>query len=337
MISKRYSTFALLLVFCILLQSNVVMGTQKWAQTGFQFLSVCSDARGVAMGEAMTSLQLGSSALFFNPAGMAGMKTKFDVTFSQNKWIADMTHTTASMAFKLPEKWNLGVLGVSFQSVDYGDFYGTRVDGSEQGYTDTGIFSPSAFAAGVGYATYLTDFFNIGAQIRYVHQDLGSSVIAEIAENDTTEKMVDNQLNPLAYDFGTQFKTGIKSLVFGMSLRNFSDEIKYVQEGFQLPLAFNLGVSMDLMDIIDEDQNVHSLLMAVDATHYRAHPEQVRVGLDYTLLDMISVRTGYVSNSSISNFSFGMGIKYSGVQLDYAYTPFQLFNNVQRITARIAF
>ncbi|HDQ44820.1 MAG TPA: DUF3308 domain-containing protein, partial [bacterium] len=41
---------------------------QKLAQTGFQFLSVVSDARGSAMAEALTSLETGSSALFFNPA-----------------------------------------------------------------------------------------------------------------------------------------------------------------------------------------------------------------------------------------------------------------------------
>ena len=62
------------LVCCLMTTMGSAQNDQKLAQTGFQFLSVVSDARGAAMGEAMTSLQTSSSSLFFNPAGMAEMK-----------------------------------------------------------------------------------------------------------------------------------------------------------------------------------------------------------------------------------------------------------------------
>jgi hypothetical protein len=58
---------------CLLLTNGLAQDNQKLAQSGFQFLSVVSDARAAAMAEAMTSLEIGSSALFFNPAGMADM------------------------------------------------------------------------------------------------------------------------------------------------------------------------------------------------------------------------------------------------------------------------
>ncbi|HDQ45616.1 MAG TPA: hypothetical protein ENN17_09015, partial [bacterium] len=54
-----------LLLLCV---STGFAQNKKLAQTGFQFLSVVSDARGSAMAEALTSLETGSSALFFNPA-----------------------------------------------------------------------------------------------------------------------------------------------------------------------------------------------------------------------------------------------------------------------------
>ena len=125
----------------ILLFSSVqAQENQKLAQTGFQFLSVVSDARAAAMAEAMTSLQIGSSALFFNPAGMADMAEVIDVTASINQWIADIKHQTFSLALR-PAKGNYGVLGFSVQYVDYGDFYGTRVNTTVPlGYDDTGIF-----------------------------------------------------------------------------------------------------------------------------------------------------------------------------------------------------
>jgi hypothetical protein len=310
---------------------------KKLAQTGFEFLSVTSDAKAGATGNAMTSLEAGSSSLFFNPAGMANMGVTLDATASMNEWIADMKHNAFSLAIR-PMQGRWGVVGFSFQMVDYGEFYGTQVDkGTAQGYRDTGTFSPLALAVGVGYAKALTDRFCVGGQVRWVKQKLGDSEIPVIAAGqDTLRKRVSNELTPLAFDFGTQFKTGIKSLVFGMSVRNFSKEIKYVEEGFQLPLTFNLGISMNVLDFFEELPLKQSLYVSVDAVHFRSHPEQLRVGLDYQLLDVLSIRGGYMSAEDESGLSFGMGVKYLGLGLDYAYTPFGVFDKVQRMTARFS-
>jgi hypothetical protein len=337
-------TITVLLV-SLLAMSNGYGQHEKLAQSGFQFLSVVSDARAAAMADAMTSLQVGSSALFFNPAGMANMENFMDVTVSTNKWIADIQHNTASLAIS-PARGKYGVIGFSLQSVDYGDFYGTRVDKStDLGYMDTEVFSLSALAAGVGYAKQLTNRFSVGGQVRWVKQDLGQSTVpvfgskvdsTGMALPDTSEKDISSDLTPLAFDFGTQFRTDFKSLVFGMSVRNFSKEIKYVEEGFQLPLVFNLGLSMNLMDFWSETPMEQALYLSIDASHYRSHPEQIKLGLDYRLLNVLSLRGGYVSNTDESGFSFGVGLSYFGLTFDYAYTPFGVFDNVQRMTARFA-
>ena len=310
---------------------------KKLAQSGFQFLSVISDARAAAMADAMTSLEIGSSALFFNPAGMADMEGLVDISASMNQWIADISHNAFSLAVS-PAGGRYGVFGFSFQNVNYGDFYGTRVDKStDLGYTDTGLFQLSSMAAGIGYAKRLNDRFSVGGQVRWVRQDLGESVIPVVsAELDTSLEAVSNVLEPLAFDFGTQFKTGFKSLVFGMSVRNFSKEIEYVEEGFQLPLVFNLGISMDVMDFWENAPLEQSLFVSIDASHYRSHPEQLKFGLDYTLMDILSLRGGYVTNNDEDGFSFGVGVSYFGVTFDYAYSPFGIFDKVQRMTARFS-
>ncbi len=326
------------LLFVFLLPGSGFAGEhEKLAQTGFQFLSVISDARAAAMAEAMTSLEFGSGALFFNPAGMANMNAFIDMTASTNQWIADISHNTFSLAVNLA-RGNYGVFGFSVQNVNYGEFYGTRVDKSKDlGYVDTEIFELNSMAVGVGYAKSLTDRFSVGGQARWVKQDLGESMVPIIsAEQDTALKGVTNDLTPIAYDFGTQFKTGFKSLVFGMSVRNFSKEIKYVEEGFQLPLVFNLGISMNMMDFFKNSPFRNSLFLAVDATHFRSHSEQVKVGLDYRLMDILSLRGGYVSNNDEDSFSYGLGVEYMGLAFDYAYTPFGVFGNVKRMTVRFS-
>ena len=309
---------------------------QKLAQSGFQFLSVVSDARGASMAEAMTSLQVGSSALFFNPAGMADMDNMMDVTFSHNRWIADITHYTASMAIN-PVQGRFGVLGISIQSVDYGDFYGTRVNGtSDLGYDETEVFNLTSMAVGVGYAKRLSDKFSVGGQIRWIKQDLGESTITVFSAGDTLQETVSNELSPFVFDFGTQFKTGIKSLVFGMSIRNFSEEVKYARDGFQAPLVFTIGLSMNVLDLVNELPLDQSLIVSVDGSHHRDHPEQLKVGLDYMLLDVLSLRGGYISDNDESGITFGCGITKLGFAFDYSYTPFGIFNNVQRLTGRFS-
>jgi hypothetical protein len=325
-------------LFLILL-STAGFAQQKLAQSGFQFLSVVSDARGAAMAGAMTSLQSGSSSLFFNPAGMTELNGVADVTGSTNKWIADITHNTFSLEIN-PAKGRYGVFGISVQYVNYGDFYKTIVDAaSPQGYDDLGTFNLTAMAVGIGYAKQLTEQFSVGGQIKWVHQDLGTSTIPLLGGTGSdTSQIVSNKLSPLAFDFGTQFKTGIKSLVFGMAVRNFSEQVKYIDEGFQAPLEFSLGISMNLLDLASELPFNQTLLMSVDASHYTDDPEEVKVGLDYRLLDMLSLRIGYsstnVANDEGSGFSYGVGFTKFGLAIDYSYSPFGDWGNVQRFTVR---
>ncbi|MEM3373246.1 MAG: PorV/PorQ family protein [Candidatus Anstonellales archaeon] len=327
-----------LLIQFIFFNSNYSQQKQKLAQSGFQFLSVVSDARAAAMAEAMTSLQFGSSSLFFNPAGMSDMQTFIDVSASANKWIADINHYTLSFAIN-PYNGNYGVIGFSIQSVDYGEFYGTRVNkAAPLGYEDIGIFKLSAIAVGLGYAKQLSDKFSVGGQIRWIRQDLGESIIPVINVGlDTTQKTVSNKLSPFIFDFGTQYRTGFKSLVFGMSVRNFSKEVKYAKEGFQAPLVFTLGISMNLLDLIGELPFNQSLYLSIDACHHRDHPEQIKIGIDYKLFNAFSLRGGYISNNFESGFTFGLGIARYGFAIDYAYTPFGVFDKVQRFTARFSF
>ena len=347
-----HKMFLSALLITLLLSNCFAQDFQKLAQTGFGFLSVVSDARASGMAEAMTSLQTNSSSLFFNPAGMARMENFVEVSGSTNQWIADIKHYTVGMAIN-PAHGDYGVLGFSLQYVDYGSFIGTQVNkATDRGYDDIGIFKLNALAIGVGYAKSLTDRFSVGAQVCWARQNLGDSYIPNenkiIPLRDSSGNVIPNQyadsaytatnkLTPLVFAFGTQFKTGIKSLVFGMSVRNFSGDMKYAQEEFQLPLVFTLGISMDLMDFFEKAPLDQSLLMSIDASHYRDHPEQLKIGLEYKIMNILSLRGGYITNSDESGMSYGVGISKFGFAFDYSYTPFGIFSNVQRMSARFSF
>ncbi|MDZ7290445.1 MAG: PorV/PorQ family protein [candidate division KSB1 bacterium] len=320
-------------ILCVTAMSEA-QPRKKLGQAGLEFLSVISDARAGAMANAMTSLEFQSSALFFNPAGMANMNGFLDVSASNNQWIADITHNAYSLALR-PAGGTYGVFGITIQTVDYGEIMWTKVADTPIGYEDTeSSIDASAFVIGVGYAKALTDRFSVGGQVKWMRQTLGESLVPGA---DNTITSVKNEVTPIAFDFGTLFKTGVKSLAFGMSVRNFSKEIKYQQEGFQLPLLFTLGISMDLMDVLGESNLSRSLILSVDATHPRSHPEQLCFALEYKPLEIISLRSGYIANNDEDGPAFGFGISKFGLQLDYAFTPFGVFDNVQRLTARFSY
>jgi hypothetical protein len=274
---------------------------------------------------------------------MANLPGMFDISLSTNKWIADIRHNTVAIAVS-PLGGRFGVLGLSLQTVDYGDkFYGTVYApgaGDGKDYYDTGEISPTTYAVGIGYAKALSHSFSVGGHIKKVKQEFDDLIIpidTVYTISDSTTRKGKYGRSPYAFDFGTQFKTGIKSLTFAMSLRNFSEEIKYIDESFQLPMVLTLGISMNMMDLFKlENPEQYYLLLSIDATHYRDHPEQLLIGIDYRMMNVLSVRAGYIYGNDEEDLNYGMGIYWRGISFDYAYTPFGVFGNVQRITVRFS-
>lgn len=328
---KRLVVFAIM-ISMIASIPELMAAQKKLAQTGFQFLSVVSDACGGAMADAMTAYPTKSNSLFFNPANMANMTTTMDAAFSQNSWIADIKHQTFSGAYR-PWLGKYGVLGVSFQNVDYGDIQGTMVWGNKDGFIDTEILNPSSYALGIGYALALSDKFAVGAQVKFVKQYYGKSVTIDQNYNRDVKKYVESMM---AFDFGTIFKTGFRSLAFGMTIRDFSGEAKLEQDGFQLPLMFKMGLSMNTFDFILPNQQDQTLFAGIDAVHPRDYPEYVNLGLEYGLKKMLFLRGGYMLNHNEFNLTYGFGIQYMGFSFDYSNTPFDEFDNIQRLTMRFS-
>lgn len=313
----------------------------KLAQTGLKFLSIGVSARQAALADAFTAADGNSVSQYYNPAGMARLDGLTDVSLGSVNWIADIKHHHASLAVKAGD---FGVFGLAFQYADYGKIEATILANNSQGFLDIGEIKPSAYAIGLGYARALTDKFSIGGNVKYVRQDLGAGVTqasyigaAGSVTGATVTAENKNALDVIAFDFGLIYRTGYKSLTLGMAVRNFAREVKYQKESFQLPLAFRLGVSMDVLDIAGIERDQHSLLVTVDAEHPRDFPEQVKVGLEYVFMEMIAARIGYVGPADEHNLSYGLGLQYKQFSVDYALTPFGVFSEVQRFSVRFGF
>ncbi len=318
---------------------------QKLAQSGMKWLSVGMDARASGMSGAMTAVDGNSSAMFYNPAGMARLATFTDLTAGRTMWIADINYSYASLAIA-PMEGQWGVIGVSVQSVDYGDFIGTIGSpdpANTKQYTETGTFSPTAVQVGLGYANALSERFSIGGAVKYVRQNLGGGYLAVTKTNDVPSDYRSYQLSVLAFDFGVLYNTGFKNLKFGMSIRNFSKEISYIEENFQLPLTFRIGLSMNMLGIFDVDPKDQRFMLSFDAEHSRDFPEQIRIGGEYYFMDLVALRGGYITGADEEGISLGVGASKDYnmdgglIGADYAYTPFGVFGTVHRFSLHLTF
>lgn len=311
---------------------------RKLAQTGFKFLNVTTDARAAALSDAVTSLHGGAEAMFFNPATMGWMEQTTSVTLGMVQWIADINYNHAGIAFR-PAGGRYGVFGATFLAVDYGDMQRTvRDPGRDEGYIDLGYFSPNAYSVGIGYANAITERFSVGGNVKYVSQDLGQSIIGV---NDDDYEYAGNETDVFAFDFGVIYHVGLESLNFALSIRNFSEEIRFVEESFQLPLTFRIGLSMNVMHLMENPSDVHTVLVTVDAERPRDYYEQLKIGTEYVFMDRIALRAGYVFPSDEESISLGVGLRQplggTDFSFDYAYSDIGVFSSVHRFTFNFGF
>lgn len=335
---------ALVLCLIVLFLSAVpdtARSQQKLAQTGFNFLLVGTDARATAMGEAFTTVEGSPMSLFYNPAGLGGMRDFISLSTNQLSWIADIKYLSGGIAVA-PFDGRYGVIGISLMNVNYGEFKFTRVAATEQGYEDlVGYPKPSAYMVGIGYAKELSTQFVVGGQVKYAYQSLGESAVPiyntyvnaggqVVRDTNIVQKAYD--VGVLAFDFGTIYRTGWKGLAFGMTINNFSKEVRYVRENFQLPLQFTFGISMDVLELVPGGMEGHSLTVAIDAVHPRSYPELLRIGGEYVFYDAVFLRAGYVTHHQEYGSTFGIGVRQFGLAIDYSYMPHDVFSDFQRFS-----
>lgn len=305
---------------------------KKLGQTGFKFLDVGVGARATGMGEAYMMVGNDANALFYNPAGITSVESKFELLTNRTSWFAGVNYMAGGLVANMG---TLGHFGLTYVAADYGDdIYGTRYDETvEAGYIETGKVETGAYALGLAYARRLTNKFTVGGRIQYASVHLGSNIMAGGNE-------VENKASSLIYNFGTIFHPGFKSLSFGMSVNSFSPDIEFEREAFEAPLTFKVGFGFDFMDLIAPDSG-NSLLFDIEGIHPRDYTQRVHVGTEYMFQGMFALRGGYKFNYDEAGLTGGVGVNVDlgglGIKADFSYSEFGIFDSVNRFSFSIVF
>ncbi len=288
---------------------------KKVAQSGYQFLKIGVGARGTGMGGAAVTNEGDASALFWNPAGITSIEG-YSASISYTDWLADMSHQ--SLAF-VADLGVYGHIGVSALNMDNGEIQGTEISNEKIGYVDTELLEPTEIAVGITYGRRFTDKLGLGVTVKYCSQDL-----------------IDTSSSVVAWDIGTLYHTGWKNVKIGMSIQHFSKEIEYIDEHFELPLVFRVGISGDLLALSGIESSVHQLTFAFEGVNPRDFSERFHLGFEYLFSQLIAVRGGYKFNYDYESLSLGAAIKFKGAELGYAYSSFgAIFNSVSRFSINL--
>ncbi len=319
-----------------------VKRVSKVGTTAAPFLEIGVGARAIGMGGAFVALANDASTMYWNPGGLAKLKTS-SVLLEHSNWLAGINFDYANIILQLGE---LGTIGGSFTSLTMADQIVRTVDrpnGTGERY------SAGDLSVGLSYAKNLTDRFSIGFNAKYIHQ-----------------KIWHMTSSAFAIDFGTLFITQFRGLRIGTSLSNFGTSMRLdgrdilvyhdidprimgnnpripaelKTDSWDLPLLFRLGVAMDVVNT-----TANRLTLAVDAQHPSDNSQSLNVGAEYAFRKFFSLRFGYKSlflRDGEEGPTFGVGLRQSiygltRVQVDYAYESFGRLENIQKFSLQLIF
>ena len=337
---KKYSKLFFIVLLALALPFNM-FAVEKKAQVGFRFLQNPISAEAIALGGMGVVGIENANTVFWNPSGLGWIEAPYDVAASYTAGIADIDYGALAGAFKLGLA---GVIAVDITYMDYGVFNGTQRADNEQGFIETGTFTPTAYAAGVSFAQRVSDRFSYGVRLKYAYQNLGPVTIgtegSDVDDTLLVTEVIENKHGEPAIDIGATYDFG-SGIRFGAVIQNVSREVTYVREAFPLPFAVSFSLHADVFKLLNKEMKQHNLIIGVESTHPRDYKEKLKFGCQYTYLNAFILRAGYRLNYDQRGFTFGLGIrqKLGGVNLriDYALESYGVFKAVNTFTVGTSF
>ncbi len=318
--------FVIALIAVFLIGGNVSAGEfAKVGTVGTQFLKIPVGARGAAMGHAFSSLSDDGTAMFWNPAGLMKIE-KTTVSLERINWLADISYDAIMISHKLQPSLALGVFVTSLNS---GDIEVTTV---EQPQGTGSYFNVTDMMIGVSAATQLTNKFTLGANIKYIREDLDGEVAGAYS-----------------VDVGTMYDTRWKTVRLSMAIRNFGPEIQLdgnyydfdngtQQEEptefleYHYPMTFKLGLAID--PVLTE---THRFTLVGELEHPNDNLERYNLGGEYGFQNMFFLRGGYTFRHDTLGLSSGLGAKWKGFGIDYAFSDYGILDEVHRFNVNFSF
>ena len=294
---SRYRILAIVSLIALLSVETAIAGNDDRRGTaGANELLINPWARSAGWGGVNVANGIGIDALFSNAAGLTFIQ-KTEVLYSHTQQFSGYGGSINAFGLGQP-LGERGVLGLSVVSMSFGDIDVTTVNSPEQG--DNGTYSPTLMSITASYAYKFSSSIRGGVNVK---------IISESTDNVSG--------TGFAIDAGIQYVTGADdNIKFGISLKNIGTPMSFSGDGFSLrlvndndlnqtyetrsaefemPACLNIGASYDfLFEKMDQ-----RLTVAASFTSNAFLRDEYKVGLEYSLLNILQVRAGYTMQEGI--------------------------------------
>lgn len=309
----RFLNLIILSAWCIVSHAQLLpnFGGQRAGLSALSFLK--NDLNPLSYGMAGASVA-NPSSLFSsetNSAALAQLENS-GIALSNLAIGAGIHQSFAGGAIKTESG---GVVGINVNSFNSGAME-VRTEFQPNG---TGqLFYANNTAIGLNYAQKLSERFSIGIGLKYVYEGIATY------RNST-----------VTGDIGFLYNTDFKDLTFAVVVKNFGGNSQMVGsdlevdfnrtevslEDYTTPAIFKMGFS--LVPYQTEDKK---LLVAAELNHPSDNAENIRLGGELSLRDLVFLRLGYKLSVKGQNFpTAGLGLKTRlgrhSLYIDYGINP----------------
>ena len=282
------------------------------AATTFPSLKLERGARAAAMGGAYVAAADGIDAMFYNPAGLAGLR-RLELFAGHNSWIEGISDQ--QIAFGMPW-YGMGAWGFS---ATYLSAMTQGRDDFGQPTQDVGIFD---FTAQASLTIEWNRYVSTGASYRLMRQ--GYTYLSSMGSS---------------FDFGIQIRKLMdRKLTLGFSTVNMGTEIALGESLTPLPWETRAGAALELFS--------RRLLLSAELG-YQPHTffTKTRLGMEVALPAgsmNTALRAGYVIGpqqqaGGMSGLNLGGGVGLGGIDLDYSWQPVGDFGDSHRVSLTYTF
>jgi hypothetical protein len=224
-----------------------------------------------------------------------------------------------------------GAIGLGFHSLMSGDIpFTTSLDPTHQFATAGQNFSVTDLAIGPSYARRLTDTFTVGAGFKLISEGTSGATNA------------DKTVKAIAFDAGTMYTTDFHKFRIGATFQNFGSDMKFIDNSNvkqTLPTTFRIGFAGEPATL-----PMGSIMLSAEIWKLREFDSVLNFGGEYWINNYIAGRVGWkagYSGDQDEGISAGAGFKWDQgnykVNVDYAFTQFDLLDDLHRISIGIGF
>ncbi|MCB4756112.1 MAG: PorV/PorQ family protein [Elusimicrobia bacterium] len=271
---------------------------------GLTFLALEGGARSAGLANSFTSMFNDIGAMTYNPASLGTLETG-QASFLYQKGLMDDAY--GHLLLGSPTK--RGGLGFSFGYYNAGDM--ELYDGVSPEVRS--VNAQTDFTMGVGVARNIGKV-STGMNLKY----LQSTLIEQ------------NTARAYAADVGMSVPFASR-LRFGLALRNFGTEVKYVAEGDKLPQTISGGLAISLFP------SKAPTTLLLEAPYYINEQEtNPSVGVEVAL-GPLAVRAGYKKNTDASEITMGTGFLIGPTSIDYAFGMVENFDTQHKVGMSLRF